>query len=441
MIRNAVSAVGAILSSPFRNGNPPATLNPSPESSYISDITGTSSDTRNGYVPAESPESINQQLTDLYRQSGDGGDSDEEGGEAEIHHSGVESVVEEDGTTPDDLPSEEDAILPLAGAPEGWETPKPPPTFKGYQPKEGSGAPATFDEVDNPAGWDEYMFQPKYKGNMYEGHFTPCGAKVVPMGSDGVRSVDGWEFFYTGWTPDDFDKSTYVRSPATAKDLKPKERGGKLDVTKLKAHGINDDTVGSPLHFYNLLLPIHDPTKSGIPDDGRMPFYSRVAQCTNLYAMSKGLGTGYSHRFQSVTEMEMLKWAGVAVRHGARSGLPMGLHYRWLPQDADYEPLIAENMTLSRWRQIKSVIKLNNNITEPQKGSPNYDPCNKYDLIYKVMIYNMNYFTERACLDYGLDETTWGFMGYSGECGGRLMNKKVARGEYTLQYCFMSLFQ
>lgn len=42
MTRNAASAVGAILSSPFRNGNPPATLNPSLESSYSGKFAGCS---------------------------------------------------------------------------------------------------------------------------------------------------------------------------------------------------------------------------------------------------------------------------------------------------------------------------------------------------------------------------------------------------------------
>ena len=431
-VSQRIGAVGALLTSPFRD-RPPSNVNQrsSPESSLISELTGTSADNRNGYVPSESAESINAQLRSLYHESGDGGDSDEEGAEADLHYSSVTSH-EEDETTPEDAPDDGDVITPLAGAPEGWEIPTPPPSFKGYMPKEGSGAPSTFEEVDNPAGWTDYMFQPKYKGTVYEGHFTPCGAKVAPVGDDGKRVVNGWEFIYSGWTPDEFDIATYSRSPATANNLKPKERGGKLNVNRLKKYGINKDTSQSPLHLYNLLLPIHDPSKTGIADDGRMPFYSRVAQCTNLYAMSKGLGSGYNHKYQTVSELEMVHWAGVLVRHGARSGQPMGLHYRWIPNDPDYDAVIADGMTLTRWRQIKSVFKLNNNMVAPQKGSAGYDPCNKYDLIYKALTYNMNYFTETACLDYGLDETTWGFMGYSGECGGRLMNKKVSKGEHCI---------
>eukprot|EP00956_Cyclotella_meneghiniana_P037933 scaffold146895_cov36-Cyclotella_meneghiniana.AAC.1 len=387
-VGSAVTSVGAILSSPFRNRGPPATLTPSPESSHISDITGTSSHTRNGFFPAESAESITAQLADLYMQKGDGGDSDEEGAEADIHNSGIESQ-EEDGTTPADAPEDDDAILPLDGAPEGWEIPQPPPVVLLLLLMQLITLQSGLSTCSNQSTRGTHT-----KATSL---FTPCGAKVVPKNQDGVRSVNGWEYFYTGWSPDEFDQGTYARSPATARDLKPKARGGKLNVERLKTYGINDDTINSPIHFYNLLLPIHDPTKSGIKDYGRMPFYSRVAQCTNLYAMSKGLGTGYNHKYQPVSEMKMLKWAGVVVRHGARAGQPMGLHYRWVPTDPDYDPMIPAAITLSRWRQVKSVFKLNNNITEPQKGSPGYDPCNKYNLIYKAMIYNMNYFTEYWC--------------------------------------------
>jgi hypothetical protein len=40
----------------------------------------------------------------------------------------------------------------------------------------------------------------------------------------------------------------------------------------------------------------------------------------------------------------------------------------------------------------------------------------------------MNNVTKRGDMDVTLDESTWGFGGYSGECGGRLINKPVARG-------------
>ncbi len=48
-------------------------------------------------------------------------------------------------------------------------------------------------------------------------------------------------------------------------------------------------------------------------------------------------------------------------------------------------------------------------------------------------MHNMNYVTAQADLDCSIDGTTWGFSGYSGKAGGRLMNKPVSKGK--LQHC------
>ena len=64
-------------------------------------------------------------------------------------------------------------------------------------------------------------------------------------------------------------------------------------------------------------------------------------------------------------------------------------------------------------------------------GDEGYDPCQKFDLIYKVLIHNTNYITKHADLDAMINESTWGFGGFSGDCGGRLINKPVSRGEFT----------
>ena len=57
-----------------------------------------------------------------------------------------------------------------------------------------------------------------------------------------------------------------------------------------------------------------------------------------------------------------------------------------------------------------------------------YDPVARHGHMFKVITHNMNYITKWADLDGGIDETTWGFMGYCGDAGGRLKNKPVAKG-------------
>ena len=437
LIRSVVNSLGAVVkavSSPFRRA-PVDTVDASPSTSIAlstitaPDATGT----------RESNESIRQQAVLLYATTGAGNDSDEEGEEVDAHtpafrtHAFLASEFEEDN--PLDIEDNGEEIHPIPGAPINWTAPVPPPTFKGYDPKPNSGAPATFEEVDNPGAWTDYMFQPKYDKGQYKGHFTPTGAKVVPPnGPEGKRSINGWDFHYNGWTPDEFSQGTYVRFPATAENIKPPERVCHLNTELLKKHGINTNTMNSPIHFYQLLLPICDPTKSGIVDDGRMPFYTIATRCTNLYAVGElGWGSGgYSHEYHPVSEKELVRWSAVPIRHGARGGSPMKLHYRWMTNDEDYDSKIAGAMNLSRWRQIKSTFKLNNNIAEPKRGMEGYDPANKYRLLYDAMTYNMNYFTEKAEEDFGIDESTWGFMGFSGDCGGRLKNKMVSKGKYFI---------
>ncbi len=95
----------------------------------------------------------------------------------------------------------------------------------------------------------------------------------------------------------------------------------------------------------------------------------------------------------------------------------------------EFDPHVAGAMTFSRWWDIKSVFKLNNNTGEPKRSKEGYDACTKYNLIYKVTCHNMNYFTEEAEADFGLDESTWGLFGYMGDAGGGLKNKPVGKGK------------
>ena len=73
---------------------------------------------------------------------------------------------------------------------------------------------------------------------------------------------------------------------------------------------------------------------------------------------------------------------------------------------------------------IKKYFKLSNNLAEPKRGMPNYDPCSRYDFIYRVMVHNINQVTRRADSDGTIDESSWGFGGYMAECGGHLIGKR-----------------
>ena len=112
-------------------------------------------------------------------------------------------------------------------------------------------------------------------------------------------------------------------------------------------------------------------------------------------------------------------------------GNPGTLSCRFKKTDPRYDDVIANAMTLSRFLHLKRYVKLNNNSVEKPQTAPDFDPCNKYDMIFKVLVHNMNYCTLRADLDLAVDESTWGFGGYCGEAGWRLMNKPVGKGKYN----------
>ncbi len=88
---------------------------------------------------------------------------------------------------------------------------------------------------------------------------------------------------------------------------------------------------------------------------------------------------------------------------------------RWNADDPHYNSTIAESMTCEHWKSIKCFFKLNNNLLSKTRGMEGYEPCAKYDFIYKCLVHNMNYLTLHLDLDGTIDEMTWGFGGYGGE--------------------------
>ncbi len=204
-------------------------------------------------------------------EADDLGDSDVEGGEADIHNKGLNlrtvlkgsnKVIGDDannldpfcGEEFDAVTGEEEGCRQISGAPESWVPPGPPTAWKGYEPKIDLDAPVVA-AVDNPGSWNLFSFEAKYgteKGKRkYLGHFTPALAKVVPPDENGNREVQGWKFHYNGWKPDEFDRQTYARGDASAMNLKPESRRGSLDVNVLKKHGCD----GSRVRDNPLFLP------------------------------------------------------------------------------------------------------------------------------------------------------------------------------------------
>ena len=111
-------------------------------------------------------------------------------------------------------------------------------------------------------------------------------------------------------------------------------------------------------------------------------------------------------------------------------GSPGTPKYRWVKKDDRFRDEFSNSITYSRYLEIKRYFKLNFNHEEAKRGTPEYDPCAKYDYIVKTLIHNMNYCTAAADLDQTIDESTWPSAGYSGEAGGQLINKPVSKGAF-----------
>ena len=194
-------------------------------------------------------ETIHRFVDEEAKEEGDGGDSDEEGEDAEVHDAALEEVLlqrtaevvagEDDDQLVDDndktavmlhrgaITSVEARCLELPGPPKDWV---PPPTKIAF------GKPG-FEYVDNPGEWSEFTYRPEFSKNTYVKHTLPTGCTVHPLHNLIQRQYicGDWEFFYNGWKGDPND---IFRTGATSDNLFPEVRQGYLDATILRKLGL-----------------------------------------------------------------------------------------------------------------------------------------------------------------------------------------------------------
>ena len=60
------------------------------------------------------------------------------------------------------------------------------------------------------------------------------------------------------------------------------------------------------MHFFQLLLPFCDTSKSSVRDDPRMNYYTKVLKFTNVYAYLNGQGSDYGHVWKNMSAMELV---------------------------------------------------------------------------------------------------------------------------------------
>jgi hypothetical protein len=132
----------------------------------------------------------------------------------------------------------------------------------------------------------------------------------------------------------------------------PESRKGALDGTLLETLGLTKERMvqGNALFFSQLILPMCDPKMSGMGADPRKAFYSKVETFSKLYAIQIGLGGSYGPRFKNTVLDELVQFDGVVIPDGFKGGSNGAVHRRWM-DGADYDALVPESMTHTRWLQ------------------------------------------------------------------------------------------
>ena len=198
------------------------------------------------------------------------------------------------------------------------------------------------------------------------------------------------------------------------------------------------DDKGHPdaLFFHQLLLPMCDPSQSGIRGDPRKGYYSHVTNFSNLYKFQSGIGNLYSHQIAEASMPEFVRWDGCLHRDGVRGGGEGAIYQQWKEGSSAYDSYVSECMTLHRWSQLKRIFKLCNNDAAKKPGDDLYDPAYKYDMIYNTIVHNVIAVTKNGELDITGDETTWGFQGFGekdAKIVGRINNKPgITKGGQTV---------
>ena len=195
---------------------------------------------------------------------------------------------------------EDETLLGKGGLPYNITLPAPPTDRKPPYIKVEKGEPH-FESVDNPGKWSEYNFRPEFEkkatGGHYQGRTLPTGATPVPAsGPGGKRVAGGWEFHYYGWDGGSWSPSL-GRGDASFKNLMPDSRKGKFDAGLLATMGLTHSRMKKidAIFFYQLLLPMCNPARSGTLHEPRPPFYGEVEKFSQIYAIRIDLGGAYVH--------------------------------------------------------------------------------------------------------------------------------------------------
>lgn len=91
------------------------------------------------------------------------------------------------------------------------------------------------------------------------------------------------------------------------------------------------------LWLYQLIIPICDPVKPGIEGYPRNNFYKKVDILTNVYEIECDIYRSYSHKFEFVFALELVRWDSVLIWGVYLGGSDIALHTRWIDGSTYYK--------------------------------------------------------------------------------------------------------
>ena len=103
------------------------------------------------------------------------------------------------------------------------------------------------------------------------------------------------------------------------------------------------------------------PSKSDIVTDPIVLYFTSMESFTNIYKFGTGQGGGYGHDWKNVVVDDLVQFNVILVRGGVIGGSNGALYKLWDHNLPMYSPEISQDITLTRFGEIKINVKLCNN--------------------------------------------------------------------------------
>jgi hypothetical protein len=124
----------------------------------------------------------------------------------------------------------------------------------------------------------------------------------------------------------------------------------------------------------------------------------------------------------STNAEELLVWDGIVTRN-----LADNVAESWMASQSNTYDREIDEANYRRWLDIKACMKLCNFYREKDRKATDYDPTEKYRLVWNTMTHNMRQVITKMGLDHTIDETTWPSASYS-DMHNRVQGKKCTKG-------------